>query len=225
MRNTRGIFIVLTIFILVAVSAAIFSLYDKNDDITEFEIFTPIIGDITLEVIGNGFMTFNEFEDIGEEDLQFQMEVNEMDVPKIEENMDVIVSLNAFENKKYKGIVSEISDEGDVENDIATFKVLIDMVEKEEKSRAGMTGYASIILDKSENVICVPIEGIYNDGSDKYVLVQSGDNTEKVYVETGIYNDEYVEIKSGLTEENKIQIPLEEDSDYVNKFVPKVFKS
>ena len=45
----------------------------------------------------------------------------------------------------------------------------------------------------------VAINGVQVNGNRKYVLVVKYGKTEEVDIETGLSNDEYVEVKSGLT--------------------------
>lgn len=52
----------------------------------------------------------------------------------------------------------------------------------------------------------VPINGVQVNGNRKYVLVVKYGKTEEVDIETGLSNDEYVEVKSGLTGGETIQV-------------------
>ena len=62
-----------------------------------------------------------------------------------------------------------------------------------------MSANCAVILEKAENVIVVPKEAIQTSNNTKYVVVVNEDgSTENVTVETGISNDAYTEIKSGL---------------------------
>lgn len=216
--------IVIALIILILCSMYIMNQDKKDNNQNKYEMVSPIIGELEVNVVGSGVVIPRDIDNEDYSDLEFQIEVDEVDVPKIDGNMQAVIILNAFEERNFEGTVKEIAMEGDVMNDISTFKVILSIDEEIEKLRAGMTGYASILAEKKENVMYVPIEGVYNDGKDKYVIIQSGDKYEKVIVETGINNEDYIEIKSGLTEENDIQLPIERDTNYINKFVPKIFR-
>ena len=76
-----------------------------------------------------------------------------------------------------------------------------------------MSTEASITIESKEDALYVPVEAVYKSGDEKYVLVpatsdDSTQSTKKVTVETGISNDTYVEITSGLAEGESIQIPI-----------------
>ena len=80
-----------------------------------------------------------------------------------------------------------------------------------------MSTEASITIENKENALYVPVEAVYKSGDEKYVLVpatsdDSTQSTKKVTVETGISNDTYVEITSGLAEGDTVQIPIVQSS-------------
>lgn len=221
----KKIILSIIIVILAICSVYVFNYNKKKENIKRYELFTPVYGSLQVDIIGNGIVIPRDLDSDGYDNLEFQIEVDETDIPKIDENMEAMIILNAFEERKFNGHIKEIAMEGDVTNDISTFKVIISIDENIEKLRAGMTGYAYITADKRENVLYVPIEAIYNEENNKYVIIQQGDIYEKVQVETGINNEDYIEIKSGLTEENNVQLPIEIEDDYVNRFIPKMFRS
>lgn len=74
-----------------------------------------------------------------------------------------------------------------------------------------MTSKSSIILQKSENVIVVATEAITNKNGKKYVNVKKDNGqVEETEIETGIKNDAYTEVKSGLNEGDIVVIENEE---------------
>ncbi len=61
--------------------------------------------------------------------------------------------------------------------------------------------FASIrlVLEQKENTISVPLNTVIESGGEKYVFVVDENNiAHKTIVETGIKNDESIEITSGL---------------------------
>ncbi len=69
-----------------------------------------------------------------------------------------------------------------------------------------MSAFCEIIIAEAKDVLAIPIEAVKKIGEEKWVtLVKETGTTEEVKVETGISNDSYVEIKSGLTAGQKVQ--------------------
>ena len=62
-----------------------------------------------------------------------------------------------------------------------------------------MSASCTVVLEEATDCIAVPISAIQTNGSNKYVIVvKDNGETEDVNVETGISNDKYVQIISGL---------------------------
>lgn len=73
--------------------------------------------------------------------------------------------------------------------------------------KIGMSASCEIIIEKAENVVAVPLEAVQTSDDGKYVIVVNDDgNTSEVSVETGISNDAYIQIKSGISEGTTVQM-------------------
>lgn len=62
----------------------------------------------------------------------------------------------------------------------------------------------SVVSDKSENVMTLPVDCVYYDGGDAYVYTYENGTVHKVPVEVGIYDSERAEIVSGIFEDNLV---------------------
>ena len=62
----------------------------------------------------------------------------------------------------------------------------------------------SVVSDKSENVMTLPVDCVYHDGGDAYVYTYENGTVHKVPVEVGIYDSERAEIVSGISEDNLV---------------------
>jgi len=69
--------------------------------------------------------------------------------------------------------------------------------------KTGMTGKVTVIIDKLRDVLYVPIQSVVTV-EDKKVCYVAGSPAVKREVETGLFNDNFVEIKSGLAEGEKV---------------------
>lgn len=73
--------------------------------------------------------------------------------------------------------------------------------------KIGMSASCEIIIEKAENVVAVPLEAVQTSYGGKYVIVVNDDgSTSEVSVETGISNDAYIQIKSGISEGTTVQM-------------------
>lgn len=69
----------------------------------------------------------------------------------------------------------------------------------------GTSGYMDVVLDKKENVLCVPKAAVNKAGEDFYVYVVGANNMREVkWVKVGVYGNDNVEIIEGLAEGDKV---------------------
>lgn len=139
--------------------------------------------------------------------LCFQLDVDELDVKKIQIGQEVVITADAAEGKTYTGVVENVSISGTVgSNGVTTYPVKVRIHEFDDALLPGMNIEATITVEKRENALAVPISAV-NRGNTVYI---KGEKTEKedrapegyktVQVETGLSNDSFVEIISGLKE-------------------------
>jgi HlyD family secretion protein len=88
--------------------------------------------------------------------LIFEGLVDESEVGKIKEGMDLNLVIGALEGRTYKALLEYIAPKGDTSEGAIKFKVRAKM-ELDEKDfiRAGYSANADIVLDRKENVLAV----------------------------------------------------------------------
>lgn len=147
-------------------------------------------------------------------DLQTVVQVDELDIPKIKKDQSVSLSASAFPEQTYTGKVTAIAEEGTSANGVSSFDVTIHL-EKPDNLKVGMSMEASILTESKENILYVPVDGVYTTANEKYVLIAiatastdtSTSTTEQKTVKTGIATEDYVELTDGVTEGETIQLP------------------
>ena len=83
----------------------------------------------------------------------------------------------------------------------------INQIKKGQEVKIEISASCTIVLEKAENTIAVPIEAVQTNNDKKYVVVVKTDGTtENVTIETGISNDSYVQVTSGLNGGETIQM-------------------
>lgn len=142
--------------------------------------------------------------------LEMQLSVDESEIDKIKTNQSVDITLNAFEDKTFTGKISFINQIGNYSSSGTKYTAIVKF-SNDGNVKLGMSGKASIEVEKAENVLAIPIEAVQTRGKEKYVVVVDNDgNTENVVIETGISNEAYVEVKSGLTDEDLVRMVVNE---------------
>ena len=147
--------------------------------------------------------------------LCFQLDVDEMDVKKIAVGQEVIITADAVEGTAYNGVVENVSVNGTIgTNGVTTYPVKVRIQDFDENLLPGMNIEATISVNTASNAIAIPLTAI-NRGNIVYVKGEKTDEKDRapegfktVMVETGISNDSFIEIISGLNEGDIIYVPV-----------------
>lgn len=140
------------------------------------------------------------------DDLYMTLSIDESEIGSVKVGQTASITVNANEDTKYTGTITKINQLGTYASSGSTFTATI-KIENDGNVKIGMSASCTITLDKKENVIAVPIAAVQTKEDEKYVVVVNTDNsTSNVTVTTGISDDSYVEITSGLSGGEKIQM-------------------
>jgi HlyD family secretion protein len=134
--------------------------------------------------------------DLGE--MVVNAAVSEVDASAIDSGQTAIVRLDAFPDKRYKGIVNKkgtLARRKEPGSKINVFDVEVLILDHDEQVKPGMSASAEIIIDRIPDVVQAPIEAVFEREGEVVVFL---DNKDKIPVEAGRRNDMYVEINSGL---------------------------
>lgn len=148
--------------------------------------------------------------------LTMSLKIDEDELSTISIGKEVQIQVLALENKIYKGYVTNIGSTATYSSNGSKFTIIAQF-NNDGNILLGMTATCSVILDKVENVLAVPIEAVTTNNNNSYVTIINEDKTTKnVTVETGLSNDAYIEIKSGLSNGETVQIVKEESTSSTN---------
>lgn len=140
------------------------------------------------------------------ETLQISLSVSEKEIDQIQIGQKVTVVPTAYQNKEYVGYITSVSQIGNYSSSGSTFTVYATF-ENDGVLKIGMSAKITVILEEAENAMVVPTEAIQKTGNMSFVVkVNSDGSTENVMVTTGISNDAYTQILSGLNGNETLQM-------------------
>ncbi|MGV7105193.1 efflux RND transporter periplasmic adaptor subunit [Flavobacterium sp. U410] len=120
--------------------------------------------------------------------------IAEDDIVKIKNGQQVAIQLNTYPDEVFEGRITKIWPAFDETEQSYVVEAQFKNLPKEIFS--GTQLQANIKLDVHQNVMVIPIKALIKG---KYVKLESG---EEIEVQTGYKNEEWVEIKSGLKEDD-----------------------
>lgn len=209
------------------------SLQNTYDKLEDYNITSPIDGTViektskagdTLDSDSNSTV-MAVVADLS--NLKFDIDVDELDIGKIEVGQSVEVTADSLEGKVFEGTIDNISKIGTNSNGVAYYPVTV-VMEYSEDLMIGMNVDAKIVIESKKDVLMIPASALSRmnrvlvedkDGSkaakqDKDSKKMPGmDNVPDGYtyvkVEIGISNTDYVEIINGLEEGDEVIVPTD----------------
>ena len=127
------------------------------------------------------------------------MNVDEVDIAKIQPGQTAIVSLDAYANKSFKAKVTRVIPIMDAKSQSFTVEAAFEEVP--EKLFPGLTAEVNIITQVKLQALLIPIAYLSKDNQ---VITHDGNVT----VTPGLRNLEWVEILQGLDAKTEIQAPV-----------------
>ena len=141
--------------------------------------------------------------------LEMTINVDELQVSSLSVGQSVQVTADAVPDKTYTGVVTRVSLKGTSNGGTTTYPVKV-RIDETDGLRPGMNANAEIVVAQAKNTLTVPNAAIVRGG---YVLVTQDspsavnadpgmiapDGYVYVPVKTGVSDDNYTQIVSGLT--------------------------
>lgn len=162
--------------------------------------------------------------------LRFNLEVDELDIAKIQIGMEANITADALEGQNFTGIVTKIASEGKSTNGVTVYDVTVEIANY-GALKIGMNVDANIIIDKKEDTLKIPMSVVNKTKTETYVYVKDPNYAptkeqaqkqaqlsilnmptsmsevagyKKVDIQTGLSNKDEIEIIGGLVEGDKV---------------------
>jgi RND family efflux transporter MFP subunit len=137
---------------------------------------------------------------------QMYMDINlpESAIEYVKQNQEAKITHYTLPNDTLMGVISELSPA--INTETRTFKGKILIQNKELKLRPGMFVKADIVVDRSEDALIIPKEVIQANRRRKFVYVVEKNTAILRDIKTGLEDENYIEITSGLNENDNLII-------------------
>lgn len=141
-------------------------------------------------------------------EMKIEIEVHEtwIDKVKIGQAADIIVA--AFPDKTFTGKVLKkaplAAQKGFLSQDLKVYETDVSIDGTHDFLKTGMSAKVTILIDELQDVLIVPIQAVITVEGKKLCYCLTGKGPQKREVETGLFNDDFVEVKSGLAEGEKV---------------------
>lgn len=140
----------------------------------------------------------------------FEGKVDESEVGKLKVGLPLEITVGAVDNKTFDAVLDFIAPKGNLENGAIQFEIKGTLKNLDSTFiRAGLSANASIILDKADEVLALKESLIQFDSNTQkpFVEIEKGNQEfERKEVELGISDGIYVEILSGISNNDRIKV-------------------
>ncbi len=166
--------------------------------------------------------------------MEVKVEVNENDIVKVKLLDTAVVEIDAYLGESFKGIVTEIANSANVSgmsaDQVTSFIVKVFLLKESYEQlvsknnpnpfRPGMSASVDIQTNTKRNILTIPIQCVTTRSDSikkndimlidpdeeirEVVFVVSNDSAILKMVKTGIQDNKYIEILTGITEENSV---------------------
>ena len=141
--------------------------------------------------------------------LKAKVNINEVDITKITKGLKVQIRPDAFSDSTFTGYVATIANlaqNKDNKSSIKVFPVEIVINEYNKNLLPGLPVSCRIIVDEVPDVMYIPLEALHVEGDKSFVHKKTVGGYEKVEVQTGRANSDYVIIESGLDKGDRVAL-------------------
>ena len=215
------------------------SLKEANENLLKTSIYAPMTGTVSMllvelgeRVVGTSMMTGTEMMRVADlSRMEAQVQVNENDIVRVNVNDTALITVDAYLDHKFKGVVTEIANSakttGLSADQVTNFDVKILVlpssyealmkVGKVNPLRPGMSASVDIQTETRKNILSVPIQSVTTrtdttngktstsaENVRTLLFTTDGKYAFAKDVKTGIQDNNYIEITSGVKEGDQI---------------------
>ena len=192
------------------------SLESAQDRLDDYMVTSPITGTVVEKTVkagdnvGTGSNSNNTLCIIYDLTyLEMTLNIDELDIDNVEVGQTVNITSDAKAGQTYTGVVTKVSVVGNTSGGTTTYPVTV-RIDETDGLRPGMNVDAEIVLSSADDVLAIPSLAV-NRGDTVLVTSDSPSAANAleqeapegyayVQVTTGVSDDSYIEITSGLQE-------------------------
>lgn len=135
--------------------------------------------------------------------MEITIGVDETDILALELDQEAEITVSSVSEEVFAGTVTEISKVAVTTTGVPQYSAVVTL-DRAEGMLAGMTAEVDVKIKGVENALIIPVDALHQTSTVSYVYTSYDEETKQyggmVEVTTGMQNDEYVEILTGLRE-------------------------
>jgi len=136
-----------------------------------------------------------------------EVQLDEVDVGKVQVGQPVSISIDAFPDEQFQGVVTRIDPQAVSQQNITTVLTTVQVNNPDKRLKPEMTASCEFLVDQVENALYLPNRAVEKMDGKYAVMVATDQELTTASVQVGLVGDENTEILAGLKEGDKVIIP------------------
>lgn len=195
------------------------ALQDAKDNLSNYYVVAPFDGLLAKMDVqkGDSISSGTSVGTLITDQRIAEISLNEVDISKVKIGQKATLTFDAISDLTITGKVVEVDTIGTVSQGVVSYSVKIAFDTEDERVKPGMSVSSSIITEMKQDILVVPNNAVKTSGDVSYVEVFEDEILNKsteaftttvlpkqIEILTGISDDDYTEIVSGLNEGESI---------------------
>jgi HlyD family secretion protein len=157
--------------------------------------------------------------------MSVELRVHESSVNQVKPGQDVTVTVEAYPDMEFQGRVEKVAplpdpQHGWLDPGVKVYTSYVTINGSHDILKPGMSAKVEILVDQLHDVKIVPVHVVANRAGRKFCYVATDSGPEEREVQTGEFNNTFVEIKSGLQVGEKVLLSPPRPAEQKNAFEP-----
>jgi len=145
--------------------------------------------------------------------MAVNVKIHESYIKKVRKGLKARITVDAFPDEVLNGEITKVGVLPDSANrwmspDLKVYLTTIAIQGTHDWVKPGMSAKVEIMVNKLDDVVYIPVQAVSPDNGKQICYVAGGFTSERREVEIGEFTDEFIQIKSGLKEGERVLLRL-----------------
>jgi multidrug efflux pump subunit AcrA (membrane-fusion protein) len=145
--------------------------------------------------------------------MSVNVKIHESYIKKVKKGLKARITVDAFPDEVLTGEITKVGVLPDSQNrwmspDLKVYLTTITIDGTHEWVKPGMSAKVEILVNKLADVVYIPLQAVTPDNGQQFCYVAGAFKPERREIQIGEFTDEFIEVKSGLKEGERVLLRL-----------------
>ncbi len=145
--------------------------------------------------------------------MAVNVKIHESYIKKVKKGLKARITVDAFPDEVLTGEITKVAVLPDSQNrwmspDLKVYVTTIAIDGTHDWVKPGMSAKVEILVNKLADVVYIPVQAVLPDNGKQICYVAGGFKPERREIQIGEFTDEFIEVKSGLREGEKVLLRM-----------------